>query len=112
MWTHWIACWPNSVIVPVIYDSIQVFLQNIHETEPQAFSWDNEENKYVSIKVHKNNVKFQSEGAMQEKKRKRYKHCLNVVKIGEDDWRLTWIGLINNNIINKQFPVKPTSSTH
>lgn len=48
MWTLWTACWPNSVVVPVHYNSIQVFLQKIHKRKPHAIPWGKKQNMLLS----------------------------------------------------------------
>ena len=50
MWALGIACCPNSMIIPVIYNSGEIFLQKIHKTELQALSKDRKENKRVRSK--------------------------------------------------------------
>ena len=51
MWTLGTACCPNGVTIPVIHNSVEIFLQKIHKTEPQALSKDREENERVSTET-------------------------------------------------------------
>jgi len=39
------------VIIPVSYNSVEIFLQKIHKTEMQALPKKREENKRVGIKI-------------------------------------------------------------
>ena len=50
MWALGTACCPNSVIIPVSYNSVEIFLQKIHKTETQALPKNKEENKRVCTK--------------------------------------------------------------